>query len=713
MDSRPATNQSITDSHPVASPTLRECQCPICKSRSLRSSYEQWFDPTQIYEDGIVCESCGQGFDVVWGVPFLGVFEEADVLSLIEIAANADNYTRASLLREESPTGAAGLEYARWHDLLEGYHLSSDRQAFLAGQGVSAEVLSWLPNRYGEHVLFRSITAGLALSNKHVLDVGAGSGFDSYKFVRAGSHVTCLEFSPILAHAGLRNVPQARWIGGSSKVLPFSAGAFDLVVANAALHHIRDIPRTISEMLRVLKPGGYLLTLCDSYRRNDSDETVEIKVFKDNPAVLSGVNENIPRFDDFVSSLLKHRDRLDIRIFTSEVHGVQRNWLARTLRLPRIGTQHGLHPKEWALEEALDILPTTSGGLALLVRLEHAISDEQLRPADGAIRPGTFARSLGSQASAVAELASHIPSGFVDLPLLDERHRKFRLLNGWKPTVPGQGHRTAYHRARVYHTYRGWEALHVTVLAPYLQRCDSPTLELLLNGRLVARRLLCRGLWTNIVVPIDSVERDRVVTVELRLTTALAEDEAKLFHVRHIGFGDRRPEHPRSEADLERYGLEAVADIGLLSSNPVRMVVSDDYAHAISTLNRLRTMGFDAEVIAPKEQQRFFLSEPRVKVVGAYDEFSKKGSAGFDSREGTVLIVAEDRPSAEVLRSLCVDERRWAHCFAVLPGGHVVVCGRASRARWVGGAAIGRIGAAVTAFTQVLAQRLKRAAASR
>src|SRR5262249_59920110 len=129
-----------------------------------------------------------------------------------------------------------------WHDLLEGYHLSPDRQAFLAGQGVSAEVLSWLPNRYGEHVLFRSITAGLELSNKHVLDVGAGSGFDSYKFVRAGSHVTCLEFSPVLAHAGLRNVPQARWIGGSSKGLPFFAGAFVLFVANAGPPHIKDIP---------------------------------------------------------------------------------------------------------------------------------------------------------------------------------------------------------------------------------------------------------------------------------------------------------------------------------------------------------------------------------------------------------------------------------------------------------------------------------------
>src|SRR5499425_3692831 len=128
MDSRAATNQSITDSRPLTSPDLRDCQCPICKARSLRPSYETWFDPTQIYEDGIVCKSCGQRFDVVWGVPFLGVFEGADVLSLIEIAANADNYKRASLLCEESPTGSAGLEYARWMVCRRGFTQARNAQ---------------------------------------------------------------------------------------------------------------------------------------------------------------------------------------------------------------------------------------------------------------------------------------------------------------------------------------------------------------------------------------------------------------------------------------------------------------------------------------------------------------------------------------------------------------------------------------------------------
>lgn len=655
----------------MTQPDLGDCQCPFCKSSSLRLSCLGAPDAAQIYDNGVVCDVCGQGFDLVWGVPFLGVFEEADVLSLIEIAANADNYKRESAIREGMPSGAAGLDYARWHDLLDGYHQSPDRQAFLAGQGVPAEVSSWFPNRYGEHVLFRSITAGLDLAGKNVLDVGAGSGFDSYKFVRAGSHVTCFEFSPILAHEGVRNVPQARWIGGSSKVLPFSENTFDVVVANAALHHIRDIPLTIEEMLRVLNPGGYLLTLCDSYRRSDSDEEVELNVFKDNATVLLGVNEGIPPLSDFLSTLLKHRDQLDIHVFTSEVHGVQSNPLIRKLRLPRIGKHDVLHPREWSLDEALEFLPTTSGGLALLVRLRTPIQEKGVRPATSIMRPATFARSLDSQTSATTALACRIPSQLVDLPLLDKQHAKFRLLNGWKPTVPEQPYRIAYSRARSFQTYRaGAEALRVTLLAPYLDRVDRPKIELLVNGRLIATRTLCRGLWTEYVEPVDLAERGSVVAIEVRLETPLKDENARIFHVRELAFGNRTPEKVRTVEDLEQYGVEALAEIGLLKSNPTRLLLSSDYSLAISTLNRLRAMGFGAEIIVAKGQEQFFASEPDVKVIGTYEEFAKAKNQTASVPAGIALIAAPDLSRAGRLHSLVAEGNGLMRCFVVLPGGH-------------------------------------------
>lgn len=653
---------------------LNGCQCPFCKSSALRLSCLGVPDAPQIYDKGVVCNACGQDFDLVWGVPFLGVFEEADVLSLIEIAANADNYKREGAIREGMPLGAAGSEYSRWHDLLDGYHLSPDRQAFLASEGLSVETSPWFLNRYGEHALFRSITAGLDLAGKNVLDVGAGSGFSSYKFIRAGSHVTCFEFSPVLAHEGMRNVPQGRWVGGSSKVLPFSECTFDVVVANAALHHIRDIPHTIGEMLRVLKPGGHLLTLCDSYRRNGSDEEVEINVFKDNVTVLMGVNEGIPPLSDFLSMLLKHRDQLDIQVFTSEVHGVQHNSLTRKLRLPRIGKHDVLYPREWPLNEALELLPTTSGGLALLVRLRSPIREEGVQPATSILRPATFAHSLDSQATAMAVLAHHIPPQFVDLPLLDKQHERFRMLNGWKPLVRQQPYRTAYSRARSFQTYHtGAEALRVTLLAPHLDRIDRPKIELLVNGRLIATRTLCRGIWTEYVEPIDPANIGSVVAIEVRLVTMLENENARIFHVRKLAFGNQAPEKIRTVEDLEQYGIEALAEIGLLKSNPTRLLLSSDYSLAISTLNRLRAMGLGAEIIVAKEQEQFFASEPNVKVVGTYEEFVKAKSRPASVPADIALIAAPDLSSAGPLHSLLTEGNRLTHCFVVLPGGHTSI----------------------------------------
>ena len=52
-----------------------------------------------------------------------------------------------------------------------------------------------------------------------VLDIGAGPGFDAKRLALRVGRVTALEFSPILAEAGLASFPDLRWIGGFSHAL--------------------------------------------------------------------------------------------------------------------------------------------------------------------------------------------------------------------------------------------------------------------------------------------------------------------------------------------------------------------------------------------------------------------------------------------------------------------------------------------------------------
>jgi SAM-dependent methyltransferase len=47
--------------------------------------------------------------------------------------------------------------------------------------------------------------------------------------------------------------------------LPFDSGCFDAVVSNAVLEHVSDLPRFVSEVSRVLKPGGVVDMLWHNY----------------------------------------------------------------------------------------------------------------------------------------------------------------------------------------------------------------------------------------------------------------------------------------------------------------------------------------------------------------------------------------------------------------------------------------------------------------
>jgi SAM-dependent methyltransferase len=631
------------------------------------------FDEAAIYENAVRCRECGLGFDVIWGVPFLGQFAQSDILSLIEIASNADNYSRKQNAVEQSVQGSEVTDYVRWQDLLEGYHLSSDREAYLADHGISPQVATWFPNRYAEHVYFRALTASVPLQGKRVLDVGAGPGFDSCKFVRAGSSVTCVEFSPILAHEGLRKVPKARWFGGNSNALPFREGQFDLVVANAALHHMKDIPKAIEEMLRVLRPDGYMITLCDSYRKTGSSEDVEIEVFKSDPAVLMGVNEGIPPFGEFISALSRHRDRLDIEVITSEVHGLQSDRLARGLRLPKVGKRNLPYPRQWSFDEAIDLLSNTSGGLALRVRLKQPLAVSSPKRMLGTIKPADFARALDSQSHGIAKLAAYMPEEYIDLSLLGSEHAKFRLLNGWKLPETGLPYRAAFGRARSFHACRGKDdVLRVDVLLPHITKRDKPEVVIQVNGVAVARRSSCRGLWTEIVAQASGLEPGAVAAVEIRIETTLGDSEARTFRVRECGFTSDRRERRSTETELDHFGLEALAHLDLIGPSPIPVIFGSDYGAGVATINQLRELGIAVRAVVLEEQVALFGSEPGVEIIRTYKNDDDLDVKELHEPGRTALIVAPDLHTAHRMDRLVGLKGIESRCFVVLPGGHAV-----------------------------------------
>lgn len=95
----------------------------------------------------------------------------------------------------------------------------------------------------------RELQAGVAKAGS-LLDVGCGKSPYREFHERICSHVVGLD---IERRSGATSV-----IGVADR-LPFSAGTFDVVVCSEVIEHLPEPGRALSEMVRVLKPGGKLI----------------------------------------------------------------------------------------------------------------------------------------------------------------------------------------------------------------------------------------------------------------------------------------------------------------------------------------------------------------------------------------------------------------------------------------------------------------------
>jgi SAM-dependent methyltransferase len=92
-----------------------------------------------------------------------------------------------------------------------------------------------------------------------VVDAGAGPRCSVYEHKPAGLRVVAVDSSPDdLA----RNIEADETrVADISRALPFGSNSVDMVVSKHMLEHLPDIGRFLSEALRVLRPGGWLVTL--------------------------------------------------------------------------------------------------------------------------------------------------------------------------------------------------------------------------------------------------------------------------------------------------------------------------------------------------------------------------------------------------------------------------------------------------------------------
>jgi 2-polyprenyl-6-hydroxyphenyl methylase/3-demethylubiquinone-9 3-methyltransferase len=118
---------------------------------------------------------------------------------------------------------------------------------------------------------------------KSALEVGCGGGILSEEIVKLGFITTGIDpaqqsIDTASKHAAVSGL-EINYINGTGEALPFPDDTYDVVFCCDVLEHVQDLPKVISEISRVLKPGGVFLY--DTINRTFLSKLVAIKVLQE------------------------------------------------------------------------------------------------------------------------------------------------------------------------------------------------------------------------------------------------------------------------------------------------------------------------------------------------------------------------------------------------------------------------------------------------
>lgn len=145
--------------------------------------------------------------------------------------------------------------------------------------GFARELFDGLPDRYdrlaeilsaGQNGRWRRamVDAVAAASPSLVLDVATGpAGVALQLAERTGARVVGLDLTPEMLEVGRAKVAAGPWAGriallvGRGEQLPFPDATFDALTFTYLLRYVADPAATITELARVVKPGGVVANL--------------------------------------------------------------------------------------------------------------------------------------------------------------------------------------------------------------------------------------------------------------------------------------------------------------------------------------------------------------------------------------------------------------------------------------------------------------------
>ncbi|RRD35728.1 bifunctional demethylmenaquinone methyltransferase/2-methoxy-6-polyprenyl-1,4-benzoquinol methylase UbiE [Leucobacter sp. OH2974_COT-288] len=94
---------------------------------------------------------------------------------------------------------------------------------------------------------------------QQILDLAAGTGTSSAALAKRGAAVTAADFSEGMLAVGRKrhaDNPLLEFVWADATELPFDDNTFDAATISFGLRNVQDVAAALSEMVRVVKPGG-------------------------------------------------------------------------------------------------------------------------------------------------------------------------------------------------------------------------------------------------------------------------------------------------------------------------------------------------------------------------------------------------------------------------------------------------------------------------
>ncbi|OGY90836.1 MAG: hypothetical protein A3H70_03845 [Candidatus Komeilibacteria bacterium RIFCSPLOWO2_02_FULL_48_11] len=126
---------------------------------------------------------------------------------------------------------------------------------------VDRKFIKWTPWGQRDSRPLSAVIDYESLVGQRVLDIAIGTGWSTEQFARVGADVSAIDITPKAVELAktrftIFGLPATDIRVADAQVLPWPDNTFDYVLAWGCLMHMPNTEQAISEIYRVLKPGG-------------------------------------------------------------------------------------------------------------------------------------------------------------------------------------------------------------------------------------------------------------------------------------------------------------------------------------------------------------------------------------------------------------------------------------------------------------------------